>query len=214
MRISDWSSDVCSSDLRRARCRLGADHRPGVFPLEGRHRTLAVPPGAQARWQASRRLAIRLPAPTPQIRERGPLLGFRLRPAHAGHAAVVARLRPRHRANAERRRRTADLPARAAYGTGITAGKVVDGLVLSGVPGIVLSGVRLSCYQEYENAGKPITAWVCGLSNLPNLKALTFGRSTPLRWTTTQRSEEHTSELQSLMSISYAVFSLKQKTTQ
>src|SRR3546814_15951679 len=74
---------------------------------------------------ASRRLAIRLPAPAPQIRERGPLLGFRLRPAHAGHAAVVARLRPRHRANAERRRRTAHLPARAAYVTGITAGTVV-----------------------------------------------------------------------------------------
>src|SRR3546814_7848099 len=67
----------------------------------------------------------------------------------------------------------------------------------------------------------PITAWVCGLSNLPNLKALTFGRSTPLRWTTTQRhgqagfparSEEHTSELQLLMRLSYAVFCLKKNT--
>src|SRR3546814_2265883 len=32
--------------------------------------------------------------------------------------------------------------------------------------------------------------------------------------TTTRRSEEHTSELQSLMRISYAVFCLKKKTTQ
>src|SRR3546814_8036573 len=33
------------------------------------------------------------------------------------------------------------------------------------------------------------------------------------RWPRTPRSEEHTSELQSLMRISYAVFGLKQKTT-
>src|SRR3546814_6618661 len=32
-------------------------------------------------------------------------------------------------------------------------------------------------------------------------------------WATVQRSEEHTSELQSLMRISYAVFCLKKKTT-
>ncbi|OPD67416.1 hypothetical protein AO883_33165 [Pseudomonas aeruginosa] len=65
----------------------------------------------------------------------------------------------------------------------------MDGLVLSGVPGIVLSGVRLSCYQEYENAGKPITARVCGPSNLPNNKYITFSRETPLRWTTATRHE-------------------------
>ncbi|ARI45630.1 hypothetical protein APB26_33235 [Pseudomonas aeruginosa] len=63
----------------------------------------------------------------------------------------------------------------------------MDGLVLSGVPGIVLSGVRLSCYQEYENAGKPITARIFGPSNLPNKKYITFSRSAPFRWTTTQR---------------------------
>ncbi|PHP77179.1 hypothetical protein HQ52_15235 [Pseudomonas aeruginosa] len=63
----------------------------------------------------------------------------------------------------------------------------MDGLVLSGVPGIVLSGVRLSCYQEYENAAKPVTARVCASSNLPNYKSLTFNRSAPFRWTTTKR---------------------------
>src|SRR3546814_4800670 len=36
------------------------------------------------------------------------------------------------------------------------------------------------------------------------------GRSAPFLW---MRSEEHTSELQSLMRISYAVFCLKKKTT-
>jgi plasmid replication initiation protein len=49
----------------RARRRPGADHRPGVFPAHGRHRALAVPPGAQARRAAAGRLAIRLPAPAP-----------------------------------------------------------------------------------------------------------------------------------------------------
>ncbi|AGL46264.1 hypothetical protein pOZ176_302 (plasmid) [Pseudomonas aeruginosa PA96] len=51
----------------------------------------------------------------------------------------------------------------------------------------MLSGVRLSCYQEYENAAKPVTARVCVPSNLPNYKSLTFSRSAPFRWTTTKR---------------------------
>src|SRR3546814_2767308 len=42
-------------------------------------------------------------------------------------------------------------------------------------------------------------------------EAWLFGREGPERQT--QRSEEHTSELQSLMRISYAVFCLKKKTT-
>ncbi|OKR88145.1 hypothetical protein BH600_07650 [Pseudomonas aeruginosa] len=66
----------------------------------------------------------------------------------------------------------------------------MDGLVLSGVPGIVLSGVRLSCYQEYENAAKPVMARVFSLSNLPNYKSLTFSRSAPFRWTTAKRHSE------------------------
>ncbi|RWT39101.1 hypothetical protein DN613_08990 [Aeromonas caviae] len=65
----------------------------------------------------------------------------------------------------------------------------MDGLVLSGVRGIVLSGVRLSCYQEYESAAKPITARVCGPSNFPNLKPLTGSRSAAPRWTTATRHE-------------------------
>src|SRR3546814_5080236 len=41
------------------------------------------------------------------------------------------------------------------------------------------------------------------------LKGVMFGRPYPIIW---MRSEEHTSELQSLMRISYAVFCLKKKT--
>src|SRR3546814_5614405 len=41
-----------------------------------------------------------------------------------------------------------------------------------------------------------------------------IGRSRPAEWICTHfRSEEHTSELQSLMRISYAVFCLKKKST-
>ncbi|AUT42435.1 hypothetical protein C2U30_12475 [Aeromonas sp. ASNIH5] len=48
----------------------------------------------------------------------------------------------------------------------------------------MLSGVRLSCYQEYENAGKSVTARVCDPSNITNLNSLTIDRETALRWTT------------------------------
>ncbi|ARK63655.1 hypothetical protein BOC37_28670 [Burkholderia pseudomallei] len=63
----------------------------------------------------------------------------------------------------------------------------MNGLVLSGVPGLVPSGVFLSCYQACEIAEKPITARASAASNFPNLKNLTFGRSAPFRWTTTKR---------------------------
>ncbi|PWY42772.1 hypothetical protein DK459_29090 [Achromobacter sp. RW408] len=53
----------------------------------------------------------------------------------------------------------------------------------------MLSGVRLSCYQEYENAGKPITARVCALPNIPNLNSLTFSREAPFRWTTAEKQK-------------------------
>ncbi|HAT1587293.1 TPA: hypothetical protein I8Y00_003672 [Citrobacter farmeri] len=48
----------------------------------------------------------------------------------------------------------------------------------------MLSGVRLSCYQEYGNAGKPVTARLCDPSNITNLNSLTIDRETALRWTT------------------------------
>jgi hypothetical protein len=76
----------------RHRRRPGADHRPGVFPADGRHRAVAVPAGAQARRQAGTRLAVRLPAPVPQIGQRGAVLRLCCRPARAGRAAVLARL--------------------------------------------------------------------------------------------------------------------------
>src|SRR3546814_10341547 len=46
-----------------------------------------------------------------------------------------------------------------------------------------------------------------------SLRAYGSRRSSGRRWCRTDRSEEHTSELQSLMRISYAVFCLKKKKT-
>src|SRR3546814_6785232 len=58
-------------------------------------------------------------------------------------------------------------------------------------------------------------AWTGGLMN-SLLPTLYFGRpivATPGKFSAARRSEEHTSELQSLMRISYAVFCLQKKTT-
>ncbi|QIL82913.1 hypothetical protein G7047_25465 [Diaphorobacter sp. HDW4A] len=63
----------------------------------------------------------------------------------------------------------------------------MDGLVLSGVRGLVLSGVRPSCYQEYESAVRPRRHWVCAPLNLPNVIHLTGSRSAVPQWTTTAR---------------------------
>ncbi|KAB0542820.1 hypothetical protein F7P85_12320 [Kerstersia gyiorum] len=54
----------------------------------------------------------------------------------------------------------------------------------------MLSGVRLSCYQEYETAGKPIMARAYAPSNLPNLNSLTFSREAPFRWTTAESQNQ------------------------
>src|SRR3546814_4676677 len=111
MRISDWSSDVCSSDLCNAHC----DHRLGFGT------TVSIPPSAP--------------------RARKPLICFSTAP-------------------------------KSAY---LTRSLHVSATILSN---------GLSSFPH---------------TGIPSWKAL--------------RSEEHTSELQSLMRISYAVFCLKQKKT-
>ncbi|QIL82445.1 hypothetical protein G7047_22805 [Diaphorobacter sp. HDW4A] len=65
----------------------------------------------------------------------------------------------------------------------------MDGLVLSGVPGLVLSGVGLSCYQACPSPAKPMLARVSACLNFPNLNALTFSRSAAPRWTTAAQAE-------------------------
>ena len=53
----------------------------------------------------------------------------------------------------------------------------------------MLSGVRLSCYQEYESAGKPITARVSASLTYLTKKYITFSRSAPFRWTTDRQRQ-------------------------
>src|SRR3546814_8112848 len=60
-----------------------------------------------------------------------------------------------------------------------------------------------------DSGGRPVISRAQATKDMPR-KARAAGMATP----TTSRSEEHTSELQSLMRISYAVFCLKKKTTQ
>src|SRR3546814_2900134 len=57
--------------------------------------------------------------------------------------------------------------------------------------------------------GKPIPGWASRRRS--SLRARNYRLTFPMPQTSFQRSEEHTSELQSLMRISYAVFCLKKK---
>ncbi|MCW8158298.1 hypothetical protein D7243_19135 [Stutzerimonas stutzeri] len=63
----------------------------------------------------------------------------------------------------------------------------MDGLVLLGVSGIVLSGVSLSCYQACQIRCRPGLERSSASLNFSNLKALTFYRRLPFRWTTERR---------------------------
>ncbi|ANH73288.1 hypothetical protein A8E36_17420 [Burkholderia cenocepacia] len=60
----------------------------------------------------------------------------------------------------------------------------MDGLVLSGNRGIVLSGNESSCYQATKPAAKLILARVSASPNFPNLNTLTGSSSAAPRWTT------------------------------
>src|SRR3546814_5795012 len=77
-------------------------------------------------------------------------------------------------------------------------------------------GLSFSLLSVYWPCATTVT-WVPGLSKGRALRRLTVPAMPPSRVEgdgVLARSEEHTSELQSLMRISYAVFCLKKKTTQ
>ena len=173
------SSSVARAASGRTRGRIGSRG----------HRALAVPAGAQARRAPARRLAVRLPAPVPQVGQRGAVLRLRCRPAGTSGATSLAGLPVGHRACLRHFLAAAHVPARAANGTGINGAWPVDGLVLSGNTGIVLSGNRSSCYQATKSAAKPITARVLASLNFSNLNTLTFSRSAAPRWTTAKRQK-------------------------
>src|SRR3546814_7285727 len=128
MRISDWSSDVCSSDLRQARCGAGqgAGRAGGVGPA----------PAAGRGGRMIERLEVEL------------------------------------------------------------FGQPVGALAISG-PLRSPEDWTFAYRRDYLQSGAPALSVTMPLREAP--------------WV---RSEEHTSELQSLMRISYAVFCLKKKTYQ
>src|SRR3546814_4360621 len=72
----------------------------------------------------------------------------------------------------------------------------------------------LRCVAGLEGSGTDRGAKDWGLSgrkNMPSWKLSAMRSARSMKMTATSRSEEHTSELQSLMRISYAVFCLKKK---
>src|SRR3546814_1296179 len=144
MRISDWSSDVCSSDLDAARDRAGAPAR--------------------------RRPAAQVPGQVPGHRT----------------AAAAGRVQARHRPRRRHRDREDRPDAQAAAAVGRRTGAV------RAVGGRAAQVVRMKRYP------------------LHTLLRLREHRTDAARQVVL-RSEEHTSELQSLMRISYAVFCLKKK---
>ena len=100
---------------------------------------------------------------------------------HRG-ATVLAGLHTRHPAT-KAWAGNIELQRRAVHGTTAArrqlwcscsaCGKTVNPVVLSGVGILVLSGVALSCYQEYERVAKPYTAMVSAFPNLSsNLKSI------------------------------------------
>src|SRR3546814_10618840 len=74
-------------------------------------------------------------------------------------------------------------------------------------------GVRRNIRRRWRGAGQ--LDQVCGTTGLLGelIGFQPFAQGDRIEWAVFARSEEHTSELQSLMRISYAVFCLKKKKT-
>src|SRR3546814_6159394 len=166
MRISDWSSDVCSSDLdgRDRFCRCADPQGGGVAarPLSGVARLRHGPD---------------LPDRPAQSRRRNPCPPCREHPDR-----LTARGIPR------RRNRTMQ-----------SENRIFDDFakMINGIAGTVAGAGREAEAAMRERAKE----WVGRMDFVSREE-----------FEAVKRSEEHTSELQSLMRISYAVFCLTKKT--
>src|SRR3546814_7852722 len=218
MRISDWSSDVCSSDLAwRADLRglqpelTGPDHRLGVFAAAaagcaglhagdlGGARRPEGPAGLQPVQRSG-----------PDGRRR-PVGGDRRRSALPRAVAAAVAGRPDRaqlsaRLSEDARRATAGAAEQEgprALGRGGQPDRVKS---LKPLRHPVPEGLQLGCCatQRFLEPAKPSAAPISTIAAITaTMKPRMFSSNT--------RSEEHTSELQSLMRISYAVFCLKKK---
>src|SRR3546814_4250302 len=86
-----------------------------------------------------------------------------------------------------------------------------DGLLAMQAPDGSYTGEcgRMTIHSHPDLTGR--RAWLCSAPAVTLLLLLLAACAAPIRLNAVPRSEEHTSELQSLMRISYAVFCLKKK---
>src|SRR3546814_2013823 len=100
---------------------------------------------------------------------------------------------------------------RSAQDPAIAFAAVLHALVL----GCFYAGTRESCVQVAANrvyfSNAPTNLRDCGPAQAIDARAVPWKERLPQSDKELWRSEEHTSELQSLMRISYAVFRLKKK---
>src|SRR3546814_10122474 len=147
MRISDWSSDVCSSDLRRKHC-----HEPITYDLDACEEYLKETYGISV------------------YQEQVMLLSQKLANFTKGEADVLRKAMGKKQRDVLDKMKT----------------KFIDQAATNGHPAKVLEKI----WKDWEA-----------------FASYAFNKS----HSTCYRSEEHTSELQSLMRITYAVFCLKKK---
>src|SRR3546814_5620729 len=170
MRISDWSSDVCSSDLKppkygvelrdRSRAQLGWPPPEGMASWDGGSLAIAQSVSDDAVWRALRKEGIQLQR----------------------HRSWCVSTDP-------------EFAAKAADVIGLYLNPPQNALVLSVDEKPSIQALERARGYVQTSSGKIVQ----GMKS-------TYKRH--------GRSEEHTSELQSLMRISYAVFCLKKKKQQ
>src|SRR3546814_1048407 len=190
MRISDWSSDVCSSDLepfgRIARTILQLEYLDGALSLIFVERRRAAQPRPVEHFSKLDRVLERELSPRPDREV-------------SGMSAVAEQ---------------DDLVVRPTLAQ--DAPEVEPDCRAAEVRGVRHQPVAIELLREYLLALRNR----CGLVERIEAKSAprrgrTFddkGREAVVEAVGVRRSEQHTSELQSLMRISYAVFCLKKKT--
>src|SRR3546814_7698697 len=197
MRISDWSSDVCSSDLVDA-----LSHFSHAGRLHGDVDAAEAQTGGRFKQHGAETL--------PPIFGRGVLLDVpRHVGAHAGapgYEITRADLEQAARVAGIAIRRGDAVLVRTGWGRHWDDGKTYLDFE-GGMPGPGVEAIDWLCSLGVKVVGSDTIAFEHipagkGLSELPGHKILLVDHG---------RSEEHTSELQSLMRISYAVFCLKKK---
>src|SRR3546814_475532 len=200
MRISDWSSGVCSSDLIRCRVANARHHR--ICARRGQAPTNMIQTVVDAVLAGDRRIAGRL-----------------LSRAEAADPTITRDLQRLYRAGGKARM----IGITGPPGTGKST--MVDQMVAlyraqdkrvailafdpsSPFSGGAVLGDRVRMLRHAEDAGVLIRS-MAARGKLGGLAPAAGDALTILD----ARSEEHTSELQSLMRISYDVFCLKKKHT-